>query len=143
MKDLKWINIDWKTVSRRIFKLQNKIYHYSKCSDTVNVHRLQKIIIKSAEAKLLAVRKVTQDNRGKNTAGIDKVKSLNPTQRIELIKTLEIDGIADPIKRVYIPKPSSPGEMRPLGIPTLKDRAKQALALLALEPEWEAKKKKT
>lgn len=138
MRNVEWKLINWKTVATRVFELQKDIYNKSKCNDTEGVYRLQKILINSPEAKFLSVRRVTQDNRGKNTPGIDGVKSLNPPQRIELVRSLKIDGKSDSIKRISIPK-SPPGEMRLLGIPTLRDRAKQALALLALEPEWEAK----
>lgn len=89
------------------------------------------------ECKLLAVRKVTQDNQGKNTAGIDNIKSLSPKQRVILAKTICINNQARKIRRVLIPKPNS-DEKRPLGIPTMEDRATQALALMVLEPQWEA-----
>jgi RNA-directed DNA polymerase len=86
---------------------------------------------------MLAVRQVTQDNRGKNTAGVDGVKSLTPPQRIELVESLRLTGKAMPTRWVWIPKPGTT-EKRPLGIPTLTDRARQALVKQVLEPEWEA-----
>ncbi len=67
---------------------------------------------------------------------MDKVKSLKPSQRLELAKSLKLKDKAKPVRRTWIPKPN--GEKRPLGIPTLHDRAAQALAKAALEPEWEA-----
>ncbi|MGL5074676.1 MAG: reverse transcriptase domain-containing protein, partial [Waterburya sp.] len=76
--------------------------------------------------------------QGKKTAGVDKVKSLNPKQRLELAKNLKLGNKAKPIRRVWIPKPGK-DEKRPLGIPIMRDRAIQALAKSALEPEWEAK----
>jgi len=84
------------------------------------------------------VRRVTQDNQGKKTAGVDAVKALSPVQRSALVKNLELKGKAKPTRRVWIDKPGT-DEKRPLGIPTMHDRATQALVKLALEPEWEAR----
>jgi RNA-directed DNA polymerase len=94
--------------------------------------------LKSRAAALLAVRRVTQDNQGKHTAGIDGIKSLAPHQRQALAANLSKLPIGSPTRRVWIPKPGK-AELRPLSIPTLYDRARQALVKLALEPEWEAK----
>lgn len=96
------------------------------------------MIVNSWYAKLLAVRKVTQENKGRKTAGVDRVKTLNNRQRIKLAQELKIDGKTRATRRVWIPKPGK-SEKRPLGIPTMKDRAKQALLKLAIEPEWEAR----
>ena len=103
----------------------------------MEVMRLQKILVRSKAAKLKAIRKVTQDNVGKKTSGIDGIKSIPPEQRLNLLTDLRLDGNAAPIKRVYIPKGKN--EKRPLGIPIIQDRIKQALVKLVLEPEWEAK----
>ena len=138
-KKLDWESIDWRKVQLRIWRIQTKIYDCSKKGNEFDVVKFQKLLLSLFEAKLLAVRKVTQDNRGKRTAGIDGVSLLSPIKRFRLAHTLKIDGRCDPIKRRLTPKPGKPGELRPLGIPTIRDRAKQALALLALEPEWEAK----
>jgi RNA-directed DNA polymerase len=100
--------------------------------------KLQKTLIRSWSAKCIAVRRVTQDNQGKNTAGVDGVKTLTPKQRMNLIGKLKLTGTAKPTRRVMIPKAGTT-ETRPLGIPTINDRALQALVKLALEPEWEAK----
>jgi RNA-directed DNA polymerase len=94
--------------------------------------------MKSWSAKTLAIRRVSQDNQGKNTAGVDGVKSLTPKQRINLVTNLKIGVKAKPTIRVWIPKPGSE-ERRPLGIPTIEQRALQALVKLGLEPEWEAR----
>jgi RNA-directed DNA polymerase len=93
--------------------------------------------MKSRSAKLLSVRRVTQDNQGKSTAGIDGIKSLNPAQRFDLVDSLELTGKSKPTRRVMIPKPGTL-EKRPLGIPCMIERAKQMLVKLALEAEWEA-----
>ncbi|MGL5131995.1 MAG: group II intron reverse transcriptase/maturase, partial [Planktothrix sp.] len=93
--------------------------------------------VKSYYAKLLAVRRVTQDNQGKRTAGVDGVKSITPKQRLELVESLSKYQKAKPLRRKWIPK--SNGEERPLGIPTINDRVRQALVKSALEPQWEAR----
>lgn len=133
-----WNSLNWKAIERAVFKLQKRIYKASEEGDKIKVRKLQKLLTKSKAAKLLAVRKVTQDNRGKKTAGNDGVKELKPKERLALARYLELDGKANPVRRIMIPKPGKK-EKRPLGIPSMGDRAKQALAKLALEPEWEAK----
>lgn len=132
-----WNEIDWRKCQTTVFKLQKRIYQASKDGDTQQVHKLQKTLLRSWYAKLLAVRAVTQDNQGKNTAGVDGEKSLTPKQRMTLAESLELDDKAPPARRTDVQ--TANGEQRPLGIPTIKDRAKQALAKLALECEWEAK----
>jgi len=132
-----WKDLRWKAIERRVFKLQKRIYQASNRGDRKLVHRLQRLLTASWSARLLAVRNVTQDNRGKRTAGIDGVKSLAPPQRLHLATTLRLTDKAKPVRRVWIPKPGST-EQRPLGIPTIDNRAQQTLAKLALEPEGEA-----
>lgn len=133
-----WQSIPWKQLESRVYKLQKRIYQAASRGDIKTVHKLQKTLLKSKSAKCIAVRKVTQDNQGKKTAGIDGVKLLNPQQRLDLVNCLEFDGRASAVRRVWIPKPGTQ-EKRPLGILTMHDRALQALALIALEPEWEAR----
>ena len=132
-----WKDIDWKSAEQKVFKLQKRIYRASENGNVELIHKLQKILVKSWSARLLAVRKVTQENKGRKTAGIDGVKTLNPKQRLELVETLKLDQNSRPLRRIWIPKPGKK-ENRPLGIPTMEDRAKQALLKMALEPEWEA-----
>ena len=133
-----WQDIPWKKVQRHVFRLQKRIYRATQRGTVRTVHKLQKLLVKSWYARLLAVRRVTQDNRGKHTAGIDGVKSLTPPQRWRLAGKICLDGKATALRRTWIPKPGSP-EKRPLGIPTQHDRALQTLVRQALEPEWEAK----
>jgi len=135
---VEWKDLNWRKLEQVTFKLQKRIYQASDRGDVKVVRKLQKTLIRSWSAKCIAVRKVTQDNQGKNTAGVDGVKSLSPIQRVKLVKRLRITGKTKPTRRVMIPKPGS-DEKRPLGIPTIEDRALQALVKLALEPEWEAK----
>lgn len=132
----RWEDIDWAKCTVKVFRLQKRIYTASRCGDVRTVRKLQKILRMSWSAKALAVRRVTQDNQGKRTAGVDGISSLKPSQRFELISNLKIDGKANPTRRVWIPK-AGKDEKRPLGIPTMVDRAKQALMKLTLEPEWE------
>jgi len=134
---VEWEKVNWAKVEGAVFKLQKRIYRANQRGDVKLVRRLQKMIVKSRYAKLIAVRRVTQENKGRNTAGVDGMKKLDKKQRMSLVNALEIDGKARPARRVWIPKPRSQ-EQRPLGIPTIRDRAKQALLKLALEPEWEA-----
>ncbi len=115
----------------------HRIFKASRRGDVKLVRRLQKLLIKSQAAKCLAVRRVTQDNQGKKTAGVDGVKSLSPKQRLALVNKLKLGSKVAPTRRVWIPKPGSE-EKRPLGIPTMYDRALQGLVKLALEPDWEA-----
>src|SRR5919202_5754828 len=107
--------------------------------DVRTVHKLQKLLVKSWYARLLAVRRTTQGNRGKHTAGIDGAKTLTPPQRWRLANELHLDGTATALRRIWIPKRGSRTEKRPLGIPTQMDRARQTVVRQALEPEWEAK----
>ena len=135
---VEWNQINWRKAERLTFKLQKRIYQASERGDVKAVRKLQKTLIRSWSAKCIAVRRVTQDNQGKNTAGVDGVKTLTPKQRTNLVGTLKLTPKAKPTRRVNIPKPGTT-ETRPLGIPTINDRALQALVKLALEPEWEAK----
>jgi RNA-directed DNA polymerase len=135
---MEWNDIPWKTIQRKVFKLQKRIYKATIGGNHVLARGLQKILLKSYYAKSLAVRQVTQLNRGKKTAGIDGAKSIPPSKRIELARNLTITKKAKAVRRVWIPKPGK-DEKRPLGIPTIEDRARQALVKMALEPYWEAK----
>jgi RNA-directed DNA polymerase len=135
---VEWRSINWRQLEKRLYKLQKRIYRASLRGDVKAVRRLQKTLMKSWSAKCLAVRRVTQDNQGKKTAGVDGVKSLTPKQRFALVAKLKLGSKVKPTRRVWIPKPGSE-EKRPLGIPTMYDRALQALVKMALEPEWEAK----
>ena len=133
-----WNTVPWKRLQRTMFKLQKRIYRASRRGDVTAVRKLQRLLIRSRSARLLAVRKVTQENQGRKTAGVDGVKSLTPPQRLALADTLKLGNKAKPVRRVWIPKPDTT-EQRPLGIPVMADRALQALAKAALEPEWEAR----
>jgi RNA-directed DNA polymerase len=133
-----WETLPWPKLERSVFKLQKRIYRAARQGDTKKVRQLQRLLCKSRAAKLLAVRRVTQDNRGKNTAGVDGVITASGPERLDMADALTLEGKASPVRRVYIPKQGT-DELRPLGIPTMRDRATQTLVKLALEPEWEAR----
>jgi RNA-directed DNA polymerase len=134
-----WQDIPWKKVQRHVFRLQKRIYRATQQGRVRTARKLQKLLMKSWYARLLAVRRITQDNKGKRTAGIDGVKSLTPEKRFALAHAIQLDGKATPLRRIWIPKRGSAGDKRPLGIPTQHNRAQQTLVRQVLEPEWEAK----
>jgi len=135
-----WNALPWRKLERKVFKLQKQIYRATCRGQRAKVRRLQRLLIRSWAARVLAVRRVTQENAGKKTAGIDGLKSLPPYQRLALAAQLKHRwGQASPTRRVWIPKPGKAAEQRPLNIPTVEDRARQTLFKLALEPQWEAK----
>jgi len=135
-----WRTLPWKRIQKNVRRLQQRIYRAERRGDWKRARNLQRLLLRSWSARCLAVRQVTQDNRGKRTAGVDGVASLTPGQRLKLAKKLRnlSDWKVAPIRRVYIPKPGRK-EKRGLGIPVMADRAMQALVKMALEPEWEAK----
>jgi len=136
-----WTQTPWRTLEQHVFRLQKRIYRAQARGNTKAVHSLQRLLMKSQAARTLAVRRVTQDNHGKTTAGVDGVKAVGPLVRLLFVETLRTPEAitARPVRRVYIPKPGKPHESRPLGIPVLLDRAHQALVKLALDPQWEAR----
>lgn len=137
-EDLAWDNIVWARSYKTVRRMQKRIFQASQKGQLNRVHFLQKILLQSPHAKLIAIQKVTTLNKGRKTAGVDKIILTTPSDKLNLAKTLQLNGKANLIRRVWIPKPGKT-ERRPLGIPTINDRAKQALAALALEPQWEAK----
>ncbi len=136
-----WHKLPWRRFEQQVYRLQKRIFQASHHGNIQVVHKLQKLLMKSRAARLLAVRRVTQDNQGKNTAGVDGVKAVPPGQRFELAEQLHPNqwrhNPPKPVRRVWIPKPGKV-EKRGLGIPIMVDRAHQCLIKLALEPEWEA-----
>jgi RNA-directed DNA polymerase len=137
-----WNKLPWRKLEQHVYRIQKRIYRASQRGETRTVQKLQKLLMKSEAARLLAVRRVTQDNQGKKTAGVDGVKSVKPRQRGEMAEIIHpthwVRQRPRPVRRVWIPKPGK-AEQRPLGIPTMVERCKQALVKMGLEPQWEAK----
>jgi RNA-directed DNA polymerase len=134
-----WTSIDWRTVESTVRRLQERIYRATERGERRKARSLQQLLVRASSAKLLAIRRVTQENQGKHTAGIDGVVCDTPEARAALFRSgLSLKGYKPrPVRRVYIPK--SDGRRRPLGIPTVQDRVMQALVKQALEPEWECR----
>jgi len=131
-ESMAWHSIDWAKCYREVRRLQARIVKATREGKHGKVKALQWILTHSFSGKALAVRRVTE-NQGKKTAGVDGVTWSTPQAKSQAILSLKRHGYHPrPLKRIHIPK--SNGKMRPLGIPTMKDRAMQALYLLALEP---------
>ncbi len=134
-----WKSQQWKKLRQNLFRLQRRVYKAVRDGDLKKARSLQKLIMKSRSAQLLAVRQVTQLNKGKRTAGVDGKSSLNYRERMELVETLNHygqDWHHSGLREVPIKKKN--GKTRMLKIPTIADRAWQCLAKFALEPAHEA-----
>jgi len=138
MSIIVWKTINWIQVEFRVKRYQTRIYKASRDNNSAKVRCLQKRLLRSFDAKLMAVRHVTTLNKGKKTPGIDKKIFVTDSQKGKLVQKLKLDGKVLPTKRVYIEKPEKE-DKRVLSILIMEDRAKQALCLLALGPEWEAR----
>ena len=134
-----WEWADWKGFQKVLFRLQKRIFKAIRFGDKAKAKSLQKLVLSSRAARMLAIRQVTQLNKGKKTAGVDDKKSLSFKERFDLEETLRKDyktwehqGLRE------IPIPKKDGSKRILKVPTIADRAYQCLLKYALEPAHEA-----
>jgi RNA-directed DNA polymerase len=133
-----WQRVNWHKATRLVRNLRQRIFKAAQAEDWAKVQSLQKLMLRSYSNTLVSVRRVTQDNKGKRTHGVDGVKVLTPKERGLLTDRIMAftPWRSRPALRVYIPKAN--GKQRPLGIPTVMDRCLQARVKNALEPRWEA-----
>jgi RNA-directed DNA polymerase len=139
---LDWHAVGWRAAEEDVRRLRQRIFTASRVGDLKRVRSLQKLMLRSRANTLLSVRRVTELNAGRATAGVDgKVVLLAESKALLVDRVQRHTGPwqARPVKRVYIPKKGSAGKRRPLGIPVILDRVLQARVVNALEPEWEAR----
>jgi RNA-directed DNA polymerase len=138
--ELDWLSIEWQAVEDEVRRLRQRIFTVSQAGDLKRVRSLQKLMLRSRANALLSVRRVTELNAGRKTAGVDGVVVVTAPGKAILadrVRRRDTTWEAQPVKRVYVPKAN--GRQRPLGIPVIVDRVRQAQVVNALEPEWEAR----
>jgi len=138
--DLDWLSIDWQRIEADVRRLRRRIFTASRDGDQKLVRNLQKLMLRSRANALLSVRRVTELNAGRKTAGVDGSVVVTAQGKAFLADSVQRHDASwkpKPVKQVYIAKAN--GNRRPLGIPVIVDRVKQAQVVNALEPEWEAR----
>ena len=135
---LDWDQLNWTKIKQQVEKTQEKIFRDTQAGRFWKAMQLQKLLVRSLPARLLAVHLVTEVNTGRYTPGIDGRVYRTKKGKVDLVESLRFKGYKpSPVKVTWIPKPD--GSKRRLGIPTMRDKAMQMLVLMAMEPEWEAR----
>jgi RNA-directed DNA polymerase len=136
--DLGWNAVDWRAAEDRVRRLRQRIFAASQAGDHKRVRSLQKLMLRSRSNALVSVRQVTERNAGRLTSGVDGRIAVSAADKERLAAEIQRPPErVRPVRRVFIPKAN--GKLRPLGIPVIADRARQAAVRNALEPEWEAR----
>ncbi len=134
-----WRDINWKYHQKVVFRLQKRIFKAVREEDMARAKRLQRLLLSSYSARMIAIRQVTQLNKGKKTAGIDGKKALTHRERFAIEKQLKKhckDWFHQGLREIPIPKKD--GTKRILKVPTIADRCWQCLVKIVLEPAHEA-----
>ena len=137
-----WEQMDWRRHEEQVRRLRGRIFKAAQEGDWPLARNLQKLMLRSWSNTLVSVRRVTQRNTGRRTAGIDGLVALTSQARAEVAAQVHATIGSHqpfPVRRVYIAKAHDKAKMRPLGIPVISDRCHQARVRNALEPEWEAR----
>jgi RNA-directed DNA polymerase len=137
---LDWGSINWPRTEGEVRRLRQRIFTASQAGDLKKVRNLQKLMLRSRANALISVRRVTELNAGRKTAGVDGKVVVSAPGKAALADRVRRHAhtvTAQPVKRVYVPKAN--GKQRPLGIPVIVDRVRQAQVVGALEPEWETR----
>jgi RNA-directed DNA polymerase len=140
-QEAEWDLIPWDVIEQSIRKLRQRIFRATREHRWNQVRSLMKLMLRSYFNLLVSVRRATQKNKGKKTAGVDGVIALTPKARWRLVRQMveNTSWTTKPSRRVHIPKTGKPGQTRPLSIPVMRDRIAQAMMKNALEPSWEAR----
>jgi RNA-directed DNA polymerase len=133
-----WDAVDWRAAEDQVRRLRQRIFAATAAGDYGKVRSLQRLMLRSLSNTLVSVRQVTERNAGRLTPGVDRRVVLSAEDKQDLVAEVARTPLqARPVRRVFIPKAN--GKLRPLGIPVIADRARQAVVRNALEPEWEAR----